>query len=111
MIYILTFLSAVTSVIGNLTAKYWADSKGSFWMIVTIVAFTLSTIAYAYSLRIGGQFTLVNALFYAVVPIITVLFGIFLFHDRITTLQTVGLILGFIAILLFTIEGKVELPK
>lgn len=111
MVYLLTFISAITSVIGNVTAKYWADSKGTFWMTVTICAFLVSTISYTYSLRIGGQFTLVNALFYAIVPIITVLLGFFLFHDRVTTLQAVGLGLSFIAIVLFTIEGKVELPR
>lgn len=107
MVYFLTFLSALTAIIGNVTAKYWADKSSTIWLFVTLAVYTISTFAYAESLRFG-KFTVVNALFYAIVPIITTAFGIFLFKDRLSLLQTIGILLSVIGIVLFTIEGKVS---
>jgi len=110
MVYFLTFVSAVMSIIGNVTGKYWADAHGAIWMALMLVSFTASSVAYAYSLRYG-HFTTINALFYAVVPIITALFGFFLFKDKLTTLQLIGLVLGIVGIVFMTIEGKIEIPE
>ena len=107
MIYLLTLISALSAIIGNVTAKYWADNDSPIWLIATFVVYTISTFAYAESLHFG-KFTIINALFYAIVPIITTIFGVLLFKDRITLLQSVGIILSVIGIVLFTIEGKVS---
>lgn len=110
MVYLLTLVSALTSILGNVTAKFWADGNQPSWFIVTIVAFTASTVSYAYSLRYG-HFTTINALFYAVVPIITAIFGYVLFKDKLTTLQLIGFLFGLVSIILLTVEGKVSVPE
>jgi len=106
MVYFLTFVSALSSVIGNLAAKYWIDTRNIWWIILTFVIFNVGTITYIWSLRFG-KFTLVTALFYTLVPFITILSGAFLFRDKLTPYQLWGIVLSVIGILLFTFEGKI----
>lgn len=106
MIYLLTFLSAIASIIGNVLGKVWADRQELRWLVWMFVSFAISSLAYAYSLRYG-KYTIVNAMFYAIVPVITAASGIVLFKERLTSLQMAGLLLGVISIVLLTVEGKV----
>ncbi|HWR00140.1 MAG TPA: SMR family transporter [Candidatus Methylomirabilis sp.] len=106
MVYLLTFLSAIASIIGNVLGKVWADRQDLRWLAWMFVSFTISSLAYAYSLRYG-KYTIVNAMFYAIVPVITAVTGIYFFKEKLTTLQTTGLLLGVVSIILLTMEGKV----
>lgn len=103
MAYLLTLISAIASVTGNIGAKYWADDKGVGWVIITMIAYTLSVIAYVWSLRLGS-FTILNALFYSFVPIITILSGYFIFKEQPTGFQLVGMLFVLIGVVLITLE-------
>lgn len=106
MVYLLTFISAMSSIVGNVLGKVWADREEPRWLVWMFVSFAISSLAYAYSLRYG-KYTIVNAMFYAIVPVITVVSGIYLFKEKLTALQTAGLLLGVISIVLLTVEGRV----
>ncbi|OGL73192.1 hypothetical protein A3E39_00260 [Candidatus Uhrbacteria bacterium RIFCSPHIGHO2_12_FULL_60_25] len=106
MVYLLTLLSAITSIVGNVLGKVWVDRQDLRWLVWMFVSFSISGFAYAYSLRYG-KYTIVNAMFYAIVPVVTAASGIYLFKEKLTAIQTAGLLLGVISIILLTMEGKV----
>ncbi|MBU1034837.1 EamA family transporter [Patescibacteria group bacterium] len=106
MVYLLTFFSALSSIIGNILGKYWADRQQFRWMALMLAMYVTGGVLYAFSLRYG-KYTIINSLFYAVVPIVTVLSGIIIFRERLTMLQTIGLCLGLLAVIFLTVEGKI----
>lgn len=105
MVYLLTLISAITSYIGNVLGKLWVNRSDNLWLWLMFAAYGVASYAYALSLKYGS-FTFVNGLFYAVVPVLTALTGLLIFKDRLTTLQMIGLFLGFISIFFLTIEGQ-----
>lgn len=111
MIYLLTLISAITSYAGNVFGKLWADTNNAIWLVLMFAVYAVAAGAYALSLKLGGGFTFVNALFYAFVPVVTALTGVLLFKDRLTTLQMAGLFLGFASIFFFTIEKTIITPR
>jgi multidrug transporter EmrE-like cation transporter len=52
MVYLLTFVSALLSVIGNITSKYWSDSRQLWLLVLTFVIYNLGTIPWLLSLRL-----------------------------------------------------------
>jgi drug/metabolite transporter (DMT)-like permease len=106
MVYFLTIFSALCSVIGNLSAKYWSDTRRLPWILLTFTMYNLGTMTYLWSLRYG-KFTIVTSLFYTLVPMVTIFSGVFLFRDKVTQYQLLGIVLSVLGILLFTFEGKI----
>lgn len=47
MVYLLTFLSAIASIVGNVLGKVWADRQDLRWLVWMFVSFTISSLAYA----------------------------------------------------------------
>lgn len=103
MSYLLVLVSASASICGNLMAKFWAEQRGMSWTMATAVFYTISTLTYVWSLRLA-KFTIVNAFFYALVPIFTIFTGYFLFREKLTTLQLVGIAVTMLGIVLFSFE-------
>jgi EamA domain-containing membrane protein RarD len=73
-------------------------------MGVTLIVYTISTVAYLWTLAIGGKFTIVNTLFYAIVPFVTILGGWFLFRDVLSRVQILALCFALAAIVLFALN-------
>lgn len=96
----LTFTILFT-VLGNITGKFWADRRGLIWAAITLAAYIASTFTYIWSLRFA-KFTILNSLFYTAVPILTILFGIFYFKEKVTAQETVGIVIALIGMVLIT---------
>lgn len=102
--YFLAVVTAVVTIAGNVTAKIWAENNKTTMLVVTLVFYIASSVAFPFALRYG-KLTILNAFATAFIFILTSAAGLWYFKERLTALEVLGVFLAFSGILLLSIEG------
>ena len=105
--YFFAIITALVTILGNITAKLWADNRKPSLFIATMVFYIASSIAFPLALKYGKLSTL-NAFATVFIFILTAAAGIFFFKEKLTTLETVGLLLAFSGIVVLSIDGALK---
>ncbi len=103
--YFFAALTAAVTISGNITAKLWADNRKPVFLAITLVFYIASSIAFPLALKYG-KLSVLNAFSTIFIFSLTTLAGFFLFKERLTFLQSLGLGLAFASIIFLTIEGR-----
>ena len=95
----LTFIG-IFDLLATLSARYWSATKNPWFMVATVVFFSLAGVFFAFSLQFK-EVAIAN-IFWISISILTVtIAGYFLFHEPITALQAIGmaiLVIGLIIV-------------
>lgn len=97
--YLLVFGGAIATVLADYLAETWSRAGGYGW-VVALILYATSGAAFIYSLKFG-ELTILNAAWSIWVFLITSCVGLYIFHERLSTIQWIALVLGFLSILLF----------
>ncbi len=100
--YLLVFSGAIATVLADYLAETWSRVGGYGWLLA-IGLYLISGATFIYSLKFG-ELTILNATWSIWVFIITSCVGLFIFHERLSTVQWVALVLGFLSVLLFILD-------
>lgn len=101
--YFWSIVTAVTTIIGNVTAKLWADSHKTQFFIITLVFYVMASVAFPLALR-HGRLTVLNAFTTVIIFALTSLAGLWYFKEKLQPYQLIGLAFAFAAIILLSIE-------
>jgi drug/metabolite transporter (DMT)-like permease len=99
-------LSCVVAVTADMMLVWWAkkDSHPLFFLIGGMTLLTISGYMWAYSMRIGNE-SAVAITFYALATVMGCAFlGIVIFKEPLSMINGIGMILGFIALIMVSIK-------
>jgi multidrug transporter EmrE-like cation transporter len=103
-IYLLLLLSGAFVIMGDFFAKLWSVERGSWLFILSMVGYTLSSLLYIPVLLKGDL--VITALIWSLLNIVGFsIIGLYVFKERLDTLQWIGVILGMVAMVLLTWRG------
>ncbi len=94
----------VFELIADILAKQFAISGKYVFAILSIVGFIAANTAWLISLRTGAELSKGAVLFSVLSGIGAVLIGVFVYHEKTTPFQVIGLILGIAAIAFLSVE-------
>jgi len=97
-------LLVVFELIADVLAKQFAVSGKYIFALLSIVGFVAANTAWLVSLRTGAQLSKGAVLFSVLSGIGAVLIGVFVYHEKTTTYQIIGLVLGVAAIAFLSVE-------
>ena len=103
--FFLAFISSLATLVGDVTAKLWVQRNQSWLFLLTLAFYMVSSLTFPLALRFG-KLTIINAFASVTIVILVSLAGIFMFKEKITGWQLVGLILGILAIALLTLGER-----
>ena len=93
---------AILEVIGDILFKEWAIHNKNLFLVLGIVFYMIATIFWAFSLKYQDLSKAV-VIFAVLTLIIGVLVGVFFYKESLTTLNTIGIILGLASVILIEI--------
>jgi multidrug transporter EmrE-like cation transporter len=91
-------------LIADILAKQFAISGKYIFALLSIAGFIAANAAWLISLRTGAQLGKGAVLFSVLSAIGAVVIAVLLYHEKVTTYQIIGLVLGVAAITLLSIE-------
>jgi len=94
----------VFELVADVLAKQFAVSGKYVFAILSIVGFIAANTAWLISLRTGAELSKGAVLFSVLSGIGAVLIGVFVYHEKTTTYQVIGLLLGIAAIAFLSVE-------
>ncbi len=94
----------IFELVADILAKQFAISGKYVFAILSIVGFIAANTAWLISLRTGAELSKGAVLFSVLSGIGAVLIGVFVYHEKTTTYQVIGLILGIAAIAFLSVE-------
>lgn len=99
LIGILIFLE----IFAELSLKKWAENNGYAYLIGGIVLYSLIAVGFGFALKNSDKLTIANSVWQLSALIVISLVGIFIYKDKLTVIQIIGLCMGVIAIILMAI--------
>lgn len=94
----------VFELVADILAKQFAVSGKYVFAILSIVGFIAANTAWLISLRTGAELSKGAVLFSVLSGIGAVLIGVFVYHEKTSTYQIIGLVLGIAAIAFLSVE-------
>lgn len=102
-LYFLLLLVAF-ELVADILAKQFAVSGKYFFAVLAIVGFIAANTAWLISLRTGAELSRGAILFSVLSGIGAVLIGLFIYHEKVSPYQAIGLALGIAAIAFLSVE-------
>lgn len=96
-------ISALFFAGGELFSKTWANSPTVIEIVILLVFYTVSTLFWLPALFNKNHLVATGTSWLLLGAVMTVLLGVFIFHEKITILQGVGIFLALAAMLLLNI--------
>ena len=100
--YILVSLTTIFEVLGDFLFKKWVLVDQKWFLIVGIVAYLISTVIWAFSLKTESLSKAI-AIFTVLSIIIVDLMGVYVFKEHLSTLNVTGIALGVVSIILVSL--------
>lgn len=94
----------VFELVADILAKQFAISGKYVFALLSIIGFIAANTAWLVSLRTGAELSKGAVLFSVLSGIGAVLIGVFVYHEKTTTYQVIGLLLGIAAIAFLSVE-------
>ena len=99
--YVLIALSACGVILGDYSAKTWSIDRNTLWLALAFLGYFFSAFFYIPSLLKEGL--VVTSLLWDILSVVGFLFiGIVIFKENLNTLQSAGVILGIIALIMLS---------
>jgi multidrug transporter EmrE-like cation transporter len=96
---VFTILNIVLSIVGDSAGKMWAVSSNFNWLLAALLINTLTQLTFVMVVRENGL-AAGSTLLLLCTLLGNVTIGLLVFHEKLGTSQTAGLILGVVAIAL-----------
>ena len=96
-------VSAVFFAGGEFLSKRFALNPGWSLLILFIVVDVISAMAWLPAIFERNQLSITGVIWSIVSLMATVLVGILVFNEKLTALQTIGLFMGFVAVVLLSL--------
>ena len=96
-------ISAVFFAGGELFSKTWANSPTLLEVILLLAFYTISTLLWLPALYSKNHLVTTGTVWLLLGAVMTILLGIFIFHEKITLLQGFGILFALAAIVLLNI--------
>jgi|SRR3989338_7404240 len=85
-------------LVADIFAKNWS-LKGGFWLAASaLVAYLLANTFWLFALKNGSGLGRGAIIFSVVSALIAILLGLFLYDEKVTTPQVIGIILGLLSL-------------
>lgn len=85
-------------LIADILAKNWSIKGGWFLATASLGAYLLANTFWLFALKNGSGLGRGAIIFSLVSAIIAILLGAFLYHEKVTTYQMIGMVLGTISL-------------
>lgn len=105
LIWLITMIAA-ESVAFYCVKKYSVDNSSSFYLFFAVVLFAYIPLALYKIIDNGTSIALVNIIFNMVSMIYGLLIGVLIFNESLSFEQKIGIIIGFIAVILMIWHSK-----
>jgi len=93
-------ISSIFFAIGEFFAKKWGMQPGIALMIKVLILYALSSMFWLPALLHKNQLLIMGTAWLILALVVTVLLGFFVFHEKLNTLQWLGIILALAALIL-----------
>lgn len=103
MLYALLFVAIAFEVAGDLIFRKWGIEQRWPLFVIALVSYNIAAVAWGYSLRftqVSTGIVLLGVLNVALV----VIGGVLLFKEKLTTMQTLGVLLGLASLALLNAD-------
>ena len=87
-------------LIADVLAKNWSLNGGWFLAIASLTAYLLANTFWLFALKNGSGLGRGAIIFSLVSAIIAILLGVFLYHEKVSTIQMVGITFGLVSLVL-----------
>ena len=98
------FVLVAFELVADVLAKQFAINGKLIFGVLSIGGYILANIAWLISLRSGGTLSRGSAIFSALSGMIAVVLGLFVFHEKASHYQLIGMALGIAAIVFLSLE-------
>jgi multidrug transporter EmrE-like cation transporter len=102
LVYLLVLVAF--ELAADVLAKQFALSGKLVFGILSISGYVFANIAWLISLRSGGTLSKGSVIFSALSGVIAVVIGLFIYHEKASPYQLIGMALGIAAIVFLTAE-------
>jgi multidrug transporter EmrE-like cation transporter len=99
----LLLLLVVLELLADICAKQFGLSGRVLFGVLSILGYILANIAWLFSLRTGAQLSRGSIIFATLSGVGALLIGLLVYHERVSTLQVIGMLLGIGAIALLSL--------
>jgi drug/metabolite transporter (DMT)-like permease len=84
--------------VADIFAKNWS-LKGGFWLATfSLVSYLLANTFWLFALRNGSGLGRGAVIFSLASAIVAILLGLFLYHEKISGIQIIGMVLGIVSL-------------
>ena len=98
VILVIVELLTVTSL------KHWSTTKNNLFLYLGLFGYLVVGGIFAYILHIHSDMTVVNSLWQVLNVILVAAVGLMIYKEKLTTKQTIGVVLAIIATILLAVE-------
>ena len=102
VVYLLALVAF--EIVADVLAKQFALDGKLVFGVLSIGGYVLANIAWLISLRSGGMLSRGSVIFSALNGVVAVVLGLFVFHEKASPHQLVGMALGIAAIVFLSME-------
>jgi multidrug transporter EmrE-like cation transporter len=102
-VFILVVIAMTFYGFGEYFSKLFANIGGSKFALLALLFYILTSICFLPALKKLNSLSILGTIWNVGYMIITLGIGILIFHETLTILQIIGIIFGFIAIILLSI--------
>jgi len=91
-------ISALFFAVGEYLSKRWGMNPSFNFAVIVVLIYALGTFAWLPALLHKNQLAIMGTAWLLLAVMATVCVGVFVFHEKITNLQIIGVILAIIAL-------------
>lgn len=88
---------------GEILAKIFANTPSTKTGIMAVVFYTLNAMCFLPAIKKFNSLSVLGTIWNVCYVIVTLIVGIFIFHEPLTTIKVVGLIFGLVSIILLSL--------
>ncbi len=102
--YVWIIISALLTATGELLSKEFGNTHKAAFLIAAFVVYSLGTLAWFPSIFEKNQLSIVGVMWSVLSLATTVLISVLIFHERLNTMSTIGVVLAFAAIIFLALS-------
>ena len=90
--------------LADIVAKYFAITNKMYVAVGALLLYVVANIFWLVALKNGAELATGAIIFSITSEVLAISIGLLMYHERISLLQGIGIILGFISVVLLVIE-------
>ena len=104
-VHVLLLFSAASVISGDYFAKFWSTNRKTIFLVSALISYFFSGVFYIPTLLRDGL--VITALIWSLLGIVGFVFiGLVIFKETLTGVQTVGVAIGIISLIILTYSLK-----